>query len=59
MTWFHYSGKRKQDGLPQEEATILQKVTEASSVMQKVSIWRAVGTVKASMDHFIIQKKTR
>ena len=45
ITWFHWSGKRTTDGLPQAEASVLQKVTEESSIMHHVPVWRAVGTL--------------
>ena len=56
ITWFHFSGKRNSDGLPQAEATVLQKVTEESSILHHVPIWRAVGTLTSGVENFIVEK---
>ena len=56
MTWFHWSGKRTIDGLPQAEATVLQQETEESSVMHHVPVWRAVGTLTSGVENFIVEK---
>ena len=56
MTWFHWSGKRNSDRLPQAEATVLQKETEESSMFQDVPVWRAVTTLTHVVETFILRK---
>ena len=56
LTWFHYLGKRNSEGRPAAEPTVLQKVSEASSVVQHVPIWRAVGTLAKGVEHAMVEK---
>ena len=52
LVWFHYTAKRKFDGSPAAEATVLKKLyaypTEAGC--GKTSVWRAVGTLGRKED---------
>ena len=56
ITWFHFAGKRNVNGEPQAEATVLQKVTEESSILHHVPIWRAVSTLTSGVENFIVEK---
>ena len=56
ITWFHYTGKRNADGVPQAEATVLQKVNSETSLINEVPIWRAVGTLTRGIEDFMVQK---
>ena len=38
------------------DATVLQKVTEESSVSNEVPIWRAVGTLTSGVENYIVEK---
>ena len=56
ITWFHYTGKRNVDGVPQAEATVLQKVNSETSSLSQVPIWRAVGTLSPGVENFMVRK---
>ena len=56
MTWFHYLGERNNEGRPAAEPTVLQKMSEASSVVEHVPVYRAVGTLAKSVEHFRVEK---
>ena len=56
ITWFHFAGKRNATGEPQAEATVLQKVSSESSLLNQVPIWRAVGTLSRGVENFMVQK---
>ena len=56
ITWFHYGGKRNADGIPQAEATVLQKMNFETSLLNEVTIWRAVGTLSQGVENFMVQK---
>ena len=56
LTWFHYLGERNSEGRPAAEPTVLQKVSEASSVVEHVPVYRAVGTLAKGVEHFMVEK---
>ena len=56
LTWFHYLGERNSEGRPAAEPTVLQKVSEASSVVEHVPVYRAVGTLAKGVEHAMVEK---
>ena len=56
VTWFHWKGKRNIDGIPQAEATVLERMTDDSCMLHDVPVWRAVGTITHELETWMIRK---
>ena len=56
VTWFHWKGKRNCNGIPQAEATVLERVTDELCMLRDVPVWRAVGTVTHELETRMVSK---
>ena len=52
----HWEGKRNSDGIPQAEATVLQRVTDESCMLRDVPVRRAVGTLTHEVETWMVRK---